>query len=319
MTMPHTGWLVGLAVAVAGIAGCDADDTEAVEVGDREVDANGFRLNGFRLNGFRLNGFRLNGQVLSDGDDAIRLDEIRLAKGSKKQTAITSAWLVGSELRAHTDDGKQLTGHQLKGVEFVFVVEEDGVSTRKTVRIDRVKHLPGSGLRVYDLEIRAEHGPWQPLCLDSQGEPTDAILLDGVWDPATGDRVAPGPGQAMTFACRDAALAKCVEWGYHPWASADGVPLADHHQACTRAARADYCGDGVPHTYDGVEIHVLDQLGIQTDEGDYKVEAEWGPDGARCLNAANTRLPDPENACELPACGAAFASGGLIQTGVPTP
>ena len=47
----------------------------------------------------------------------------------------------------------------------------------------------------------------------------------------------------------------------------------------------------------------------------FVIEAEWGPDGALCLNAANTRLDDVQVGCELPACGASFESGGLIQSG----
>ncbi|MBL8974013.1 MAG: hypothetical protein JNK56_25700, partial [Myxococcales bacterium] len=44
---------------------------------------------------------------------------------------------------------------------------------------------------------------------------------------------------------------------------------------------------------------------------------EWGPDGAVCLNPANTRLPDVEVACAdlLPPCGEDFAAGGLLQSG----
>jgi len=318
MSMPRVGWLVGMVAAVVGFGACDGGLAEEVEA--REVDANGFRLNGFRLNGFRLNGFRLNGLVLSgEGGDEIELAEIRLdkAKKGKKGSQVVWSWLAGGDLHVMTDANKVLSGQQLKGAEFVFKVQEGEAWSTKTVRIHKIKPLtPGAEVLIYDLKIRTEKGPWQPLCLDGQGHATEAILLDGVWDAETGDRVAPSPSQAVTFACRDAALAKCVEWGYRPWDSVDGVSIADHHQTCTRASRADYCGDGVSHTYDGVQIHVLDEVGIQEDEGDdYLVEAEWGPDGAVCLNEANTRLPDPSFACDLPLCGAPFASGGLIQTG----
>ena len=67
------------------------------------------------------------------------------------------------------------------------------------------------------------------------------------------------------------------------------VNLADHHQACTRMARADYCGDGVPHTLNNTPIDVYDRLVpyIQTlasvGNKEWKVEAEWGPNGALCL------------------------------------
>jgi hypothetical protein len=121
----------------------------------------------------------------------------------------------------------------------------------------------------------------------------------------------------VTFACRTAALAKCVEFGYRPWSVKSGTSLADHHQACTRMVRADYCGTGQAHTVSGTPVHVLDKLGVQTADPNvpYVVEAEWGPNGATCLNPANTRLPNQAIGCNLPTCGGSFASGGLIQSG----
>jgi hypothetical protein len=47
----------------------------------------------------------------------------------------------------------------------------------------------------------------------------------------------------------------------------------------------------------------------------YAVEAEWGPDGATCLNGGNARCPELNIDCDIPACGTSFASGGLIQSG----
>ncbi len=61
-----------------------------------------------------------------------------------------------------------------------------------------------------------------------------------------------------------------------------GVSLADYHQACTRMARADYCGNGISHTQDGTEIDLYDRLGIQqlTKDSGMVFEAAWGKDGA---------------------------------------
>ena len=58
--------------------------------------------------------------------------------------------------------------------------------------------------------------------------------------------------------------------------------LADYHQACTRMLRADYCGDGTPHTVDGTLINIYDGIGIQRDTDDWAFEAEWTTTGARC-------------------------------------
>lgn len=319
MTGRRIGWVLGAATAAFSIGGCDADEAdEQADLGEsaaRDIEANGFRLNGFRLNGFHLNGFRLNGLSLDGVNGAyIKLEKLKLPDGPK----ITASWLSEGNLHAETEFGQVLSGAQLIGAELVFELSEGQANKTSTVKIVNVEPLaPGSEVLLYDAKIREGTGLWEPLCLDHLGLPTEAILIDDVWDPATGNRVLPRPAGVATFACRDAALAKCVEWGYRPWHSLDGIPLSDYHQACTRAVRADYCGDGVSHTADGVLIHILDELGIQDVELNalYAIEAEWGPNGARCLNEANTRLPDPQYACAPKACGGSFDSGGLLQTG----
>ena len=79
----------------------------------------------------------------------------------------------------------------------------------------------------------------------------------------------------------DGVIAKCVDWGYAPWALG-----ADVHQSCTRLARADYCGDGRPWTLDGTTIDAYDVLGVQARLGDpsFGFEAAWGEHGAICVN-----------------------------------
>lgn len=82
--------------------------------------------------------------------------------------------------------------------------------------------------------------------------------------------------------------------------------------------RADYCGNGQAHTVSGTPIHVLDKLGIQTQSPDtpYDVEAEWGPNGAVCLNPDFMRLGKHAPGCSIPTCSnTSFASGGLLQSG----
>jgi hypothetical protein len=81
--------------------------------------------------------------------------------------------------------------------------------------------------------------------------------------------------------------------GYKPWNG-----LADHHQACTRMVRADYCGDGTAHTLNGRAINLYDGLGVQVDTLNWSFEAEWTPDGARCI--VNRRAKDL--LASVPAC-----------------
>ncbi len=309
MTTQRTG-LVGLAVLVMVVA-CEAepDDAALEEVTVRGLVENGFQLNGFQLNGFQLNGFQLNGERLDGAPgttDYIQLMDIDLKGGDKG----SETWLVGSELSIKATNGVVSSGTALIDAQISFDHQEGGKGKKlKGVRITDVQPLaPGSDVMLYTLEIKKK-----PLCENGR----EAILLGDLWDPASGDRITDASDGGLTFACRGAALAKCVEYGYRPWASAAGVSLRDYHEACTRMVRADYCGDGTPHTTDGTPIHVVDKLGVQQVDPNvnYVVEAEWGPDGAVCLNAANTRHANQVLGCSIPACGPNFSSGGLVQSG----
>lgn len=129
-------------------------------------------------------------------------------------------------------------------------------------------------------------GAWTPLCADGGG----AAAVPGEWDlragvAGGGHKRASSPS-SVTLACPGSALAKCVTlFGYRPWASAAMDTL---HQSCVRAVRADYCGDGQSMTRPNEQVNFYDSLGLQRDGADWRLEAEWTPDGARCIG--ETRL-----------------------------
>jgi hypothetical protein len=156
-------------------------------------------------------------------------------------------------------------------------------------RIDSVAADPrdrDGDVRLYGVSvINPSTHAWQPYCLpDIQGL-SAAIPVQGSWT-ADGE---PQPGaDRITFACTSGAIGKCIRFGYKPWKTVDGVALARYHAACIRMVRADYCGDGRPHTVDGTWIDIWDGLGIQTRDqrpGHPEVfEAAWSPTGAAYLN-----------------------------------
>ncbi len=196
--------------------------------------------------------------------------------------------------------------YELSGLDFIgaeldlrLTAIVDGVQMVEDIVL-RINNITLSDLQddvyLYDLTYRsANSNNWLPYCGDSQAP---AVPLQNYWDPQTGDRI--DDPNVVTFGCTNAVLAKCALWGYRPWAEATKcdpkdkkkgkkchpVSLADHHQACTRMARADYCGDGTPATVDGTLIDIWDNLSppLQTKFTDWKLEAEWTPDGANCLN-----------------------------------
>src|SRR5262249_22674895 len=99
---------------------------------------------------------------------------------------------------------------------------------------------------------------WANWCEPDPSGLTQAIPLEGSCD---------GPGRHINIpsvtpcACSAGVLANCVRWGYPPWAALAGRSLRDLHQACTRMARADYCGNGKSHTRDGTPIRLQDRIG----------------------------------------------------------
>jgi len=328
----RTGVLMTILCAYAALGGARGaqPSTDSAEAPDGRVETreaaiynyNGVELNAAVINGWSLNGWSLNGVSLNGWS----LNGWSLNGWSLNGVALDGTLFSGDQ----QIDGQQV---QRSGLDFIgstlSLVHAD---EQYTLRIDDITidpAHPGSDVYFYHISVEdPEDGTWSSLCLDGNGDPTAAIPLANHWDAVTGDRI--DEAGTLTFACRGAVLAKCVEWGYRPWASAQAckpndkkckdVSLADHHQACTRMARADYCGEGLPHTMDNTPIDILDQLSpqIQSEStggiAGWAVEAEWGPDGALCVGDSlrlhmleelgKEVLPAPcLAALELPNCG----------------
>jgi len=284
--------------------GCYQGTDEAADIAvtrDQKFNAlslNGLSLNGLSLNGLSLNGLSLNGLSLN----GLSLNGLSLNGLSLNGLSLNGLSLNGTEFSAlFFNQGKLVwrSGTDFIGAEFTIrasgkdqygkTVYEDFV-----VRIDDMTLDPNyDDVFLYDLSYRSKlRGDWKSPCAD--GLPV--IPLNNYWDLETGDRI--DNPKAITFACTNAVLAKCVEWGYRPWAEATrckdfekdkhcyDISLKDYHQACTRMTRADYCGDGKPWTVAGTPIDIWDHLSpqIETPATDWAIEAEWNPDGAYCLS-----------------------------------
>ncbi len=279
-------------VVVAGLTvmlGCDGDigiNPDDADVGFRLVAANGEALNSAALNGIQLNGIQLNGIQLNGIQlNGIQLNGIQLNGSTFSGTLATANGPVA------------VSGPDLEGAELLLTA----AGASYTLRFDDIYKdpaRPDGDVYFYQVGVRDDAaGTWTSLCHDSSGTPTAAIPIANYWNYTTGARI--DDPSVVTFACRGAVLAKCVEWGYAPWhtgvrcnAGNQGcatVSLKEHHQACTRMARADYCGDGRSYTFDSTPIDLYDwlQTKIQTrstiSDPDWAAEAEWGPNGATCV------------------------------------
>jgi hypothetical protein len=227
---------------------------------------NGKSLNGVSLNGKSLNGRSLNG-VSIDGSELIAVD----AAGQ----TVSGAGVAGLVLAGQVSDGSEVD-----------------------LRVDAVGTLDGS----FDYAVSYDTGAgFEPLCgVEADGSPVMAFALAGRWDYSSGTPTGGAwidDDASFTFACRHAALAKCVELGYAPWEG-----LREFHQSCTRMLRADYCGDGTAWTVDGTPIDVSDLLGIQTSATTWPIEAEWVPRGATCMTSEGRSRFHLIHGREPPAC-----------------
>jgi hypothetical protein len=227
-------------------------------------------------NGGSLNGVDLHG----DGLSGIALAGMSLGGMSLGGVTIDGVTVDGSELTGIVDDevigGDQMVGARMSGV------LSDGRALPMRIESAELQAGVHDDLWAYEVSYAQADGSWSPLCGSGS-----AIALTGTWNLASG---VPGGGAwsasstAFTFGCSGAALAKCVELGYEPWATVSSTPLRDHHQACTRMMRADYCGDGKAWTKAGALINLYDNLGIQIDATSWRTDAEWLPDGALCID-----------------------------------
>ncbi len=304
-------FVMSLASASCLTANQGDDDSEPVEQMRAQVRReNGFQLNGFQLNGFQLNGFQLNGFQLNGFQlNGFQLNGILISGLSINGVQISGAALGGVSINNNSisivmpGTGKILSGADLKGLTIYAVIPEP--TTQKpikyTFRVDSVV-LDSANKNVkdvwlYQISYQLDGMPnWQAICRDYSGNPAPAIPVKGsYWNEVTGARI--DDANSGTLACYEGAIGKCISAGYRPWATAQQctgsgkgkkcttVSLKDHHQACTRMMRADYCGDGKSYTINGTVLDVFDYLQppVQLQEEKWQMEARWTPTGASCL------------------------------------
>jgi hypothetical protein len=160
------------------------------------------------------------------------------------------------------------------------------------------QHGGNGDVWLYRVEYALASAPaqWHTAC--DQGDPDAAMGIfvdgqwseDGTWNP-----------DGWTFSCLDGVVAKCVRsWGYKPWKTLRSpvhgdVGLQPLHQACTRAARADYCGDGASHTRDGTLVDMFDVYGfnVREDVPGFAEESTFDEHGALSVSVPRWPMATP--------------------------
>jgi hypothetical protein len=255
------------------------------------IEMQGIEMQGIEMQGMNLLGFNVSGATLSDRP----LERVRVQRGEV--------------VADRPDDSVRGTG--LVGAHFFAQVRNLAVSPPATATAEfRITDIESEDARydptgtghtfLYTLEQRiAADGSWQPACPVDQDGRQVAIPLAAIFDEH-GDRIE--SSSLFTFACTTGVIAKCYRWGYRPWVNGYG-DLAAMHWTCTRLARADYCGNGVPGTRNGTTINVWDRLPspgpIQRHGGllglppfGMLFEAGWNTNGAVCLSTTRWLLQD---------------------------
>lgn len=203
-----------------------------------------------------------------------------LPAGAAADGRLAGIEVIGSDLQIRAGDGRTLSGSQLLGAELTATI--DG-GPPMVVRIDAVADDPkatADDVTLYNLSVQQANGEWHPACeVDPYGG-RHAILQ-------------PSANGGIEVWCTFGTFAKCVRFGYRPWATGpDGQPLRSLHRTCAKMLRADYCGNDQPTTRNGMWIEFRDKLGIQAwDRTDKTItfEAAWNEDGAVCV--AKPRVP----------------------------
>lgn len=307
--------MVGVCLLGLGLlAGCDrASDAcfpvptgDAVAVGGAGMEANGTGLQstppdedlqGTSLQGAGpgedVQGTSLQGATPGEEDQGTNLQGGRATRAYRGLDDLNGASLA---LEADAGSVVTLRDGQLVATGFPDTAALQGVAITATA--------PDG--RQFTVEVAAVilDGRTQRVELSVDGLPVcdremHGLFVPGRWD-ARGTHVA--DPDIVTYSCMDGVIAKCVSWGYAPW-----LTDADVHSACTRLARADYCGNGTPWTLDGTHVNIYDQLGIgaPATAGTMQFEAAWGPGGAICAARTRYEIHDDAGHTLEPSC---FAS-----------
>jgi hypothetical protein len=284
----------------------------------------GAHLQGAHLQGAHLQGAHLQGTALHAGlqgqqlvlmlDRAggapIRIDVLGF-RGEEVLAVIHPTALVGASWTAESCDAEGTC--QEIDYRIADVVRDESTNTM-------LEHSDNGDVWMYEIEYAVPASStsvdWRSVCGGDAG-PMAGLFVDGLWHD-DGTREDGG----YTFSCPDGVIAKCVRgWGYKPWKTLiseehGAVSLAPLHQMCTRAARADYCGDGNAYTRDGTLVDIFDGYGfnVRDESLPFTAESGFGEDHARWVQRPRWPTGEPMDdgwrfeTCERPASDPTFES-----------
>ena len=278
---------IGLSLLTVGMLAAGCSPASDAEYSSTEIDSavrhlyeqngeetNGTRVNGTRVNGTRVNGTRVNGTTTNSlSISQVATELIGFLFGTN--TTIRGADFAPAILSAVLEDGSEA---------IVYVTDH------KTQTV--------AGLAdPLDYYMAIDPFSGESICgRDDSNQPVWAMPLTRTFNQYNGKSVV--SVDMFSLNCYGGALEKCVRYGYPDWisrneslnASTKSRTIDNYHDACVNLVRADYCGDGQPHTITGTTIDIYDNLAFNTPDttgsgaDGFLFEAEWDTTGAWCIN-----------------------------------
>lgn len=260
--------------------------------------------------------------------DQAAVSELRQPIGVEHQgVALESVVLAGGQLVdhfevvdgdvvAHDKQGAVFSGPQLVGSKWWIIAGDAFVG--EWVRLAERTMIDG-----WPHYRFAEDGVVGSTCVTSDGLGYARLLPGFTLDEATG-QVAPLANNTYV-ACTHGATGKAATWGYYDLA----VDLGDFEvlETAIRMIRADYCYDGVSHTFSGVpllieDVWAVNMQGVDEDPAP-KIEAVWGETGLLCRGTGRVETIPAGcgKAAKIPVCQAETTidtyPGALFVTRLP--
>ena len=301
------------------------EDIDAADAADDEVDVRSGLVGGIKLNSGLVGGIKLNTDTLAQ-DKLLTLTNPNLAgtvHGHRLRTVTfagthaNKTWnnvvylsdQATGRLAFKTTQGATLSGADLEGAVLGFDTNGDNIADLD-VKLSGETLQPnntatGGPLYYYAVHTRAtgSGAAWQNLC---SGEESGAIFVDGDWREQPIDRLSSrgdstDGNDTISLACTDGAIYKCTIQGKR----ATDAASEDRHETCVRAFTAAYGGDARTTSGMPIDVHEAEgatpRFAMESNEipagGDLVKEAEWGKEGALCVNRQALRFPASIDGC----------------------
>ena len=192
--------------------------------------------------------------------------------------AVTAIAAEATQFRLTLSDGRVLRSPDLAGAKLV-VATPTGPAKSRIVAVERDPDAKSGDVWLHTLEVEESDGSTRNLCEPGPDGRRQAFPINTSMRPDGSTEVT--AAEQFELVCSAGARAKCVRFGYRPWEAAE----TDAYAACTRMVRADYCGDSVGTTRNGMSIDLYDDRRIQVADNDptQAFEAGWTPNGAVCV------------------------------------